>query len=297
MSRNALALFDTDSRNQVFQFIKIVLDRKAHKNEMVSPYDDQLIGKMNFTMGIDEKSMFFTYAKASEYGGKKFKHHKVVYASMDTSDSSVEALKKICSQFGGYYLSDDERDTEWIKVDAEPIVEEELLNVVEEEEIRPEREEDYDRYEEYYPERESFTVAKEDLLPNRGKTENRKENGDGDDKAREEKKREENRQNRSSENGENGKKDSQGNKENENRSQKSRNHYKNKNRQNSGEQNREAKPQPENRVENTQGNVNSGEKSEQNKEGGSNHHRRRRPHHHRSHKPRTEGEQAPKQEG
>lgn len=45
MSKNALALVDCNNREQLFQFLIDTFDRKAVKNEMVSPYDDQLLGK------------------------------------------------------------------------------------------------------------------------------------------------------------------------------------------------------------------------------------------------------------
>ena len=63
MSKNALALVDCNVRDVLFQYIIETFDRKATKNEMVSPYDDQLIGKMNFRYGGMEHAMFFTYAK------------------------------------------------------------------------------------------------------------------------------------------------------------------------------------------------------------------------------------------
>ena len=61
MSRNALALVDCSSREQLYQFLIEQFDRRATKNEMISPYDDQLIGKMNFRYGGMEHAMFFTY--------------------------------------------------------------------------------------------------------------------------------------------------------------------------------------------------------------------------------------------
>lgn len=67
MSKNALALVDCNDREQLFQFLIDTFDRKAVKNEMVSPYDDQLIGKMNFHYNNMDSAMFFTYARSSEY--------------------------------------------------------------------------------------------------------------------------------------------------------------------------------------------------------------------------------------
>ena len=65
MSKNALALVDCNNRDILFQFLMDKFDRKASKNEMVSPYDDQLIGKMNFRYDGMEHAMFFTYARSS----------------------------------------------------------------------------------------------------------------------------------------------------------------------------------------------------------------------------------------
>lgn len=297
MSRNALALFDTDSRNQVFQFIKVAIDRKVSKNEMVSPYDDQLIGKMNFSMGTDEKSMFFTYARASEYHGMRFKHHKVVYASMDVSENSSKALQQICTQFGGFFIADDEESTEWVKIEAAPTVEEELLNVVEEED-QPETEELPEDDEEFYEEKESFSIAKEDLQRNSRKNKAVRYSDDIESYVLESHSEEEQKQ--GDNNGENRKNNGDKPKDGE-RNGKNRNHYsRNRNRNGGNGENRSQEnknpdgrgqdgKQPERQERPPKQDNGNGESGEG---GNSNNNHRRRRHHHRNNRPKGEGGQS-----
>jgi len=284
MSRSALALIDTDSRNRVFQFIKQTMDRKVQKNEMISPYDDQLIGKMNFSMGTEEKSMFFTYARASEYPGIRLKHHKIVYASMDVNDRSTAAFTQICSQFGGYVIPDDEVSEEWVKIEANPTVEEE-----------------YEKYEEFYLSRESFSVSKEDLQRNRGKSDQQKtedmvekqdnnsgaKNSNADNRENKDIRKEKTETEKEEKN-EKGKDGEQ--------NRRSRNYHRNRNRNNhsngEGKQNNQPTPKQDDKQgkqEKSQGNQKQGE----NGNGNSYHRRRRRPHNNR---PKGEGNQAPKTE-
>ena len=89
MSKNALALVDCGERDILFQFLTKEVDRKTVKNEMISPYDDQLIGKMNFSYRGVEHSMFFTYARASEYPGMRFRNHKIIYLSLGVSEIKI----------------------------------------------------------------------------------------------------------------------------------------------------------------------------------------------------------------
>ena len=110
MSKNALALVDCNTRDVLFQYIIETFDRKATKNEMVSPYDDQLIGKMNFRHGGMEHSMFFTYARSSEYPGKRFRNRKILYLSLGVNEISSDIFNQICSTFGGFVDYDDDLD-------------------------------------------------------------------------------------------------------------------------------------------------------------------------------------------
>ena len=117
MSKNALALVDCNTRDVLFQYIIETFDRKATKNEMVSPYDDQLIGKMNFRHGGMEHSMFFTYARSSEYPGKRFRNRKILYLSLGVNEISSDIFNQICSTFGGFVDYDDDLDNGWQKIE------------------------------------------------------------------------------------------------------------------------------------------------------------------------------------
>ena len=127
MSKNALALVDCGERDILFQFLTKEFDRKTVKNEMISPYDDQLIGKMNFSYRGVEHSMFFTYARASEYPDMRFRNHKIIYLSLGVSESSSEIFTKICSHFGGFLDHNDDLETGWQKIERRITEEEELL--------------------------------------------------------------------------------------------------------------------------------------------------------------------------
>ena len=124
MSRNALALVDCNSRDTLFQFLAEAIDRKVVKNEMVSPYDDQLIGKMNFRYGDMEHSMFFTYARSSEYPGMRFRNHRILYLSLGVNSTSSAIFEQICSRFGGYIDYDDDLDNGWQKIERQKLEEE-----------------------------------------------------------------------------------------------------------------------------------------------------------------------------
>jgi len=117
MSKNALALVDCNVRDVLFQYIIETFDRKATKNEMVSPYDDQLIGKMNFRYGGMEHAMFFTYAKANEYPGKRFRNRKILYLSLGVNEISSDIFNQICSTFGGFVDYNDDLDDGWQKIE------------------------------------------------------------------------------------------------------------------------------------------------------------------------------------
>ncbi len=117
MSKNALALVDCNNRDVLFQYIIETFDRKASKNEMVSPYDDQLIGKMNFRYNGMEHSMFFTYARSSEYPGKRFRNRKIIYLSLGVNETSSDIFNQICSTFGGFIDHNDDLDDSWQKIE------------------------------------------------------------------------------------------------------------------------------------------------------------------------------------
>ena len=117
MSKNALALVDCNNRDILFQFLMDKFDRKASKNEMVSPYDDQLIGKMNFRYDGMEHAMFFTYARSSEYPGRRFRNHKIIYLSLGVNDISSDIFNQICSCFGGFIDYNDDMDNGWQKIE------------------------------------------------------------------------------------------------------------------------------------------------------------------------------------
>ena len=117
MSKNALALVDCNVRDVLFQYIIETFDRKATKNEMVSPYDDQLIGKMNFRHGGMEHSMFFTYAKANEYPGKRFRNRKILYLSLGVNEISSDIFNQICATFGGFVDYNDDLEDGWQKIE------------------------------------------------------------------------------------------------------------------------------------------------------------------------------------
>lgn len=123
MSRNALALVDCNSREQLYQFLMDNFDRKATKNEMISPYDDQLIGKMNFRYGGLEHAMFFTYARSSEYPGMRFHNHKIIYLSLDVNEISSDIFNRICSRFGGFVDYDDDLELGWQKIERQKLPE------------------------------------------------------------------------------------------------------------------------------------------------------------------------------
>ena len=117
MSKNALALVDCNVRDVLFQNIIETFDRKATKNEMVSPYDDQLIGKMNFRYGGMEHAMFFTYAKANEYPGKRFRNRKILYLSLGVNEISSDIFNQICATFGGFVDYNDDLEDGWQKIE------------------------------------------------------------------------------------------------------------------------------------------------------------------------------------
>lgn len=119
MSRNALALVDCSSREKLFHFLINTFDRKCTKKEMISPYDDQLIGKMNFRHSGVEHAMFFTYARSSEYPGMKFRNHKVIYLSLDVNDISSDIFNRICTRFGGYIIHNDDLEIGWEKIERQ----------------------------------------------------------------------------------------------------------------------------------------------------------------------------------
>lgn len=119
MSKNALALVDCSNREKLFHFLINTFDRKSTKKEMVSPYDDQLIGKMNFRYSGMDHAMFFTYAHSSEYPGKKFHNHKIIYLSLEVNDISSDIFNRICSRFGGYVIYNDDLETDWEKIEQQ----------------------------------------------------------------------------------------------------------------------------------------------------------------------------------
>lgn len=123
MSRNALALVDCSSREQLYQFLIEQFDRRATKNEMISPYDDQLIGKMNFRYGGMEHAMFFTYARSSEYPGMRFHNHKIIYLSLGVNEISSDIFNQICGRFGGFIDYDDELEIGWQKIERQKLPE------------------------------------------------------------------------------------------------------------------------------------------------------------------------------
>lgn len=117
MSKNALALVDCNNRDVLFQYLLETFDRKASRNEMVSPYDDQLIGKMNFRYNNAEHAMFFTYARASEYPGLRFRNRKIIYLSLGVNDTSSDIFQQICTCFGGFINYNDDLDDGWQKIE------------------------------------------------------------------------------------------------------------------------------------------------------------------------------------
>ena len=117
MSKNALALVECNVRDVLFQYNIETFDRKATKNEMVSPYDDQLIGKMNFRYGGMEHAMFFTYAKANEYPGKRFRNRKILYLSLGVNEISSDIFNQICATFGGFVDYNDDLEDGWQKIE------------------------------------------------------------------------------------------------------------------------------------------------------------------------------------
>ena len=86
---------------------------------MISPYDDQLIGKMNFRYSGIEHAMFFTYARSSEYPGMKFRNHKIIYLSLDVNEISSELFMKLCTRFGGYIIHNDDLEVGWEKIERQ----------------------------------------------------------------------------------------------------------------------------------------------------------------------------------
>lgn len=200
-----MALVDCAIRDQLFQYLIIHFDRKAVKNEMVSPYDDQMIGKMNFQYGGSEHSMFFTYARSSEYPGKRFRNHKIIYLSLDVNPTSSEIFQQICERFGGYVIHDDDLTDEWTKIDKVKLLEDDGIDAIVEE-----------RREYHEEERPSQMEAKqnakaEQKASKREKDQDRKENdrkdnereSKGEGKSRHEKpeRNEENEKNEKSEKG------------------------------------------------------------------------------------------------
>ena len=119
MSKNALALVDCSNRDKLFHYLINTVDRKSTKKEMISPYDDQLIGKMNFRYSGLEHAMFFTYARSSEYPGMKFRNHKIIYLSLDVNEISSAIFNHICNRFGGYIIHNDDVEEVWQKVERQ----------------------------------------------------------------------------------------------------------------------------------------------------------------------------------
>ena len=119
MSKNALALVDCSNRDKLFHYLINTVDRKSTKKEMISPYDDQLIGKMNFRYSGVEHAMFFTYARSSEYPGMKFRNHKIIYLSLDVNEISSAIFNHICNRFGGYIIHNDDVEEVWQKVERQ----------------------------------------------------------------------------------------------------------------------------------------------------------------------------------
>ena len=119
MSKNALALVDCSNRDKLFHYLINTIDRKSTKKEMISPYDDQLIGKMNFRYSGLEHAMFFTYARSSEYPGMKFRNHKIIYLSLDVNEISSAIFNHICNRFGGYIIHNDDVEEVWQKVERQ----------------------------------------------------------------------------------------------------------------------------------------------------------------------------------
>lgn len=132
MSKNALALVDCSNREKLFHFLINTFDRKSTKKEMVSPYDDQLIGKMNFRYSGMEHAMFFTYAHSSEYPGIKFRNHKIIYLSLDVNDISSDIFYRICSRFGGYVIYNDDVEIAWTKIERQQFDDDDDLSLSEE---------------------------------------------------------------------------------------------------------------------------------------------------------------------
>lgn len=146
MSKNTLALVDCNNREHLYQFLVETFDRKAVKNEMISPYDDQLIGKMNFQYGGLEHAMFFTYARSSEYPGMRFRNHKIIYLSLGVNEISADIFNQICARFGGFIDYNDDFDAGWQKKERQkPLTEEKAewqapIIIVEEEDADPQQE-------------------------------------------------------------------------------------------------------------------------------------------------------------
>lgn len=159
MSRNALALVDCNDRDILFQFLVENFDKKAAKNEMISPYDDQLIGKMNFRYREMDHAMFFTYARSSEYPGMRFQNHKIIYLSLGVNDISSAIFQQICDRFGGFIDYDDDREDGWQKVECIKQDEEEVDISV----GLLENGEEIDAFDE---ENESFQILKVELKEN-----------------------------------------------------------------------------------------------------------------------------------
>ena len=61
--------------------------------------------------------MFFTYAKANEYPGKRFRNRKILYLSLGVNEISSDIFNQICSTFGGFVDYNDDLDDGWQKIE------------------------------------------------------------------------------------------------------------------------------------------------------------------------------------
>lgn len=178
MSKNAIALIDCNDREILLSFLTEHLDSKAAKNEMVSPYDDQLIGKMNFRFQGVEHAMFFTFAKAAEYPGMRFRGHKIIYVSLDVSESSSQALMEMCQYFGGYINHNDDLEVGFERIErTRPMTEEEEL------EEKQAREEQLEKEKQERQEREKQAKENNEERENRASKEKKHERNERKEKA------------------------------------------------------------------------------------------------------------------
>ena len=83
---------------------------------MSSPYDKQVMGKMNFRYQGTEYAMLLCLADAKEYHKFKLSNRTVVYLSLGISSETAEFFTRMCEHFGGYVDYDDELDTGYQRV-------------------------------------------------------------------------------------------------------------------------------------------------------------------------------------